>query len=144
MRRDQTQLSSGSSGNDAVSAGILAVQQTFGAFSETNTLSNNLMFEICSEDNIKQAMRTVRRNKGSPGIDGMTVDECVDYWKDHGKDIMSQLKNGKYTPQAIKGVQIPKPGGGIRQLGIPTVVDRVIQQAITQILEPLFKVTPFV
>ncbi len=146
MRRDhiqkkRTQLSSAITGDDAVKALISAEQQAFGAFSGTNTLSNNLMDRICSEGNIKQAMRTVRRNKGSPGIDGMTVDALADYWKEHGKDILHQLKNGKYVPQGIKGVQIPKPGGGERQLGIPTVVDRVIQQAILQILEPLIDPT---
>lgn len=138
IQQNKTQLSSDNPGNDAVSAGILAVQQAFGAFRETNTLSNDLMFEVCSEDNIKQAMRTVRRNKGSPGIDGMTVDAFGDYWKEHNENILHQLKNDTYAPKAIKGVQIPKPGGGTRQLGIPTVVDRVIQQAITQVLEPLF------
>lgn len=146
MRRDQiqqnkTQLSSGSPGNDAVKAGIFAVQQAFGAFIETNTLSNNRMVEICSESNINQAIRAVRKNKGSPGIDGMTVDAFGVYWEEHSENIIHQLKNGDYKPQAIKGVKIPKSGGGVRQLGIPTVVDRVIQHAITQVLEPLFDPT---
>lgn len=140
MRKDRNDdlISCGKAGNDAVNASMRAVQQVFDAFGKTETLSNTLMNDMCSESNIKQAFKSVRKNKGSPGVDRMTVDMFWDFWKEQGEEITHQLKEGTYIPQAVKGVQIPKAGGGVRQLGIPTVVDRVIQQAIAQILDPIF------
>lgn len=94
-----------------------------------------LMEEVCQPENLRQAHRQVRRNGGSPGIDGMTVDKLLDYLRTHWPDIRSQLLLGTYQPQPVKRVAIPKPGGGTRNLGVPTVLDRFIQQAILQVLQ---------
>ncbi len=84
--------------------------------------SEQLMEEICERENCKQAWSRVKANKGSPGIDGMTVEKLPDYLKQHWPEIREQLLSGTYKPQPVKRVEIPKPDGGIRKLGIPTVV----------------------
>jgi RNA-directed DNA polymerase len=97
--------------------------------------ATGLMEEVCERENLQQALRRVRANKGSPGVDGMTVDELPGYLKTHWPTIRTQLLNGTYTPQPVKRVEIPKPGGGTRALGVPTVLDRFIQQAVLQVLQ---------
>lgn len=104
-----------------------------------DTLAQDLMRVICSKDNLNRAYKRVKSNKGAPGIDGMTVEELGPYIKIRKEEIVLSLLEGRYQPKAIKGVEIPKPKGGTRQLGIPTVLDRLIQQAIHQILEPIFE-----
>jgi RNA-directed DNA polymerase len=94
-----------------------------------------LMEEVCERENCKQALARVKANKGSPGVDGMTVHELPDYLKQHWPAIREQLLGGTYKPQTVKRVEIPKPDGGIRKLGIPTVLDRFIQQAVMQVLQ---------
>jgi len=94
------------------------------------------MEEVVARENLQAALRQVRGNHGSAGIDGMTVEELPVYLKTHWPEIREQLLTGQYEPQPIKRVEIPKPGGGIRKLGIPTVVDRFIQQAVLQVLQP--------
>ncbi len=94
-----------------------------------------LMEEVCQRDNLVRALKRVRANQGSPGIDGMRVDELTDYLKEHWPRIREQLLQGAYQPQPVKRVRIPKPGGGERPLGIPTVLDRFIQQAVMQVLQ---------
>ena len=90
-----------------------------------------LMEEVCERENLKAALRRVKDNKGSPGVDGMTVNELPDYLKQHWPTIREQLLNGTYKPQPVRRVEIPKPdGGGSRKLGIPTVLDRFVQQAV--------------
>ncbi|HVH72369.1 MAG TPA: hypothetical protein VNB49_14835 [Candidatus Dormibacteraeota bacterium] len=85
--------------------------------------TERLMEEVCEWDNCKQALQRVKANKGSPGVDGMTVDELPEYLKQHGLEIGEQLRNGTYQPQPVKRVEIPKPDGqGVRKLGIPTVL----------------------
>ena len=100
------------------------------------------MEAICKSENVRQAFWQVRANKGSAGVDGMTVHQLQEYLQDHLSDIQQQLLNGTYKPMPVRRVEIPKPDGGIRKLGIPTVVDRLIQQAILQVLtwewEPTF------
>ena len=103
------------------------------------TLAQDLMSVVCSRDNLNRAYKRVKSNKGAPGIDGMTVKELGSYIREHKEEIISSLKEGRYRPEAVKGVEIPKAKGGVRQLGIPTVLDRLIQQAIHQVLEPLFE-----
>jgi len=93
------------------------------------------MEEVCERENCKQALRRVKANKGSPGIDGMTVEELTGHLKEHWPAIREQLLSGTYTPQPVKRVEIPKPDGGVRKLGIPTVLDRFIQQAVMQALQ---------
>ena len=93
------------------------------------------MEEVCERENCKQALRRVKANKGSPGIDGMTVEELPGHLKEHWPAIREQLLKGTYTPQPVRRVEIPKPDGGVRKLGIPTVLDRFIQQAVMQVLQ---------
>jgi reverse transcriptase-like protein len=94
-----------------------------------------LMEEVCERENCWQAYKRVKANKGSPGIDGMKVGELSGYLKQHWPTIREQLLNGTYKPQPVRRVEIPKPGGGVRNLGIPTVLDRFIQQAVMQVLQ---------
>lgn len=97
--------------------------------------SEQLMEEVCEWENCLQALKRVKSNKGSAGIDGMTVDALSAYLKEHWPAISEQLLSGTYKPQPVKRVEIPKPDGGVRQLGIPTVLDRMVQQAVLQVLQ---------
>ncbi|MCX6843849.1 MAG: group II intron reverse transcriptase/maturase, partial [candidate division WOR-3 bacterium] len=97
--------------------------------------ATGLMEEVCERENLQQALRRVRANKGSPGVDGMTVDALPGYLKTHWPTLRTQLLNGTYAPQPVKRVEIPKPGGGTRALGVPTVLARFIQQAVLQVLQ---------
>ena len=107
-----------------------------------NVYANNFMEEILAKDNLNEAYKRVVRNKGKHGIDGMTVDELLPYLKENGNQLRKDLLEGKYKPKSVRRVEIPKPDGGIRLLGIPTVIDRMVQQAIAQqltsIFEPIF------
>lgn len=103
---------------------------------ERPALEEGLMEEICQRENLERAWKRVRENKGSPGVDGLTIDETVDYLREHWPTIREQLLAGTYTPQPVKRVEIPKPDGGVRKLGVPCVVDRLIQQAVLQVLQP--------
>jgi len=98
--------------------------------------TERLMEEACMWENFKQALNRVRGNKGSPGVDGMTVDELPRYLMQHWPQIREQLLNGTYQPQPVKRVEIDKPdGGGVRKLGVPNVLDRFIQQLVLQVLQ---------
>jgi RNA-directed DNA polymerase len=97
--------------------------------------TNRLMEEVCERENLKEALRRVKANKGSAGIDRMTVDGIADYLKQHWPAIREQLLSGTYQPKPVRRVEIPKPDGGVRKLGIPTVLDRFIQQAVMQVLQ---------
>jgi RNA-directed DNA polymerase len=94
-----------------------------------------LMEEVCERTNCLQALKRVKSNKGSAGIDGMTVGQLPGYLKEHWPAIREQLLSGTYRPQPVRRVEIPKPDGGVRQLGIPTVLDRMVQQAVLQVLQ---------
>jgi RNA-directed DNA polymerase len=100
-----------------------------------------LMERVVESENLKKACKRVKANKGSPGIDGMTTQSLEEWLRKHEATLRRALLEGTYVPQPVKGVQIPKPGGGKRQLGIPTVVDRLIQQAILQVLDPILDPT---
>jgi len=103
---------------------------------ESPASTNRLMEEVCERENLKEALRRVKANKGSPGVDGMTVGGITDYLKQHWPAIREQLLNGTYEPQPVRRVEIPKPdGGGVRKLGIPSVLDRFVQQAVLQVLQ---------
>ncbi|MGC2462530.1 MAG: group II intron reverse transcriptase/maturase [Steroidobacteraceae bacterium] len=98
--------------------------------------TEGLMEEVCERENCQQALRRVKANKGSPGVDGMTVHEIPEYLKQHWPAIREQLLSGTYRPQPVRRVEIDKPdGGGVRKLGIPTVLDRWIQQLVLQVLQ---------
>jgi RNA-directed DNA polymerase len=94
-----------------------------------------LMEEICDPGNLKRALQRVCQNQGAPGIDGMTIQALPRYLGEHWSQIRTQLLEGSYRPRAAQRVEIPKPGGGVRKLGIPTVLDRLVQQAILQVLQ---------
>jgi len=102
---------------------------------ESPAIGEQLMEEVCERENCKQALARVKANKGSAGVDGMTVQQLPEHLKRHGPVIREQLLSGTYKPQPVKRVEIPKPDGGIRKLGIPTVLDRFIQQAVMQVLQ---------
>jgi RNA-directed DNA polymerase len=98
--------------------------------------TERLMEEVCELGNSMQALQRVKANKGSPGVDGMTVEQLPEYLKQHGQEIGEQLRNGTYQPRPVKRVEIPKPdGNGVRKLGIPCVLDRFVQQAVLQVLQ---------
>jgi RNA-directed DNA polymerase len=102
---------------------------------ESPAITEQLMEEVCERENCKQALKRVKANKGSAGVDGMTVQQLPEFLKQHWPAIREQLLNGAYKPQPVRRVEIPKPDGGVRKLGIPTVLDRLIQQAVMQVLQ---------
>jgi len=102
---------------------------------ERPTNPDRLMEEVCERENMKEALRRVKANKGSAGIDRMTVGQLSDYLKEHWPEIREQLLSGTYKPKPVRRVEIPKPDGGVRKLGIPTVLDRLIQQSVMQVLQ---------
>src|SRR5499427_11091853 len=112
--------------------------ETLVAKRQTESLAGTerLMEEVCELENCKQALQRIKANKGSPGVDGMTVEELPEYLKQHGLAIGEQLRNGTYEPQPVRRVEIQKPdGSGVRKLGIPCVLDRFVQQAVLQVLQ---------
>jgi len=125
-----------------VSDSILVTNPTGGAEDRRRrtqpALHEVLMEGIVAADNMRRAWRQVRRNRGAPGIDGMRVEDFPAYARGHWPTIKQALLDGTYSPQPVRRVSIPKPGGGERLLGIPTVVDRIIQQAIAQVMGPIF------
>lgn len=104
-------------------------------------LDNALMEQVIERGNLLRALKRVQQNKGSPGVDGRTAEELTDYLHEHWPAIREQLLAGRYQPSVVKRVEIPKPGGGVRMLGIPTVLDRFIQQAVLQVLQPVIDPT---
>ena len=100
-------------------------------------LHDNLMEAVLSPANLQRAWRRVKSNRGAPGIDGMHIDDFPAFAREHWPVIRQTLSDGRYQPQPVRRVMIPKPGGGERMLGIPTVTDRVIQQAIAQVMTPI-------
>ena len=102
---------------------------------ESPARTDRLMEVVCERENLKEAVRRVKSNKGSAGVDGMTVDDVASYLAQHWPAIRTRLLAGTYEPQPVRRVEIPKPDGGVRKLGIPTVLDRFIQQAVLQVLQ---------
>ena len=106
----------------------------------TNFQMDSLMEQILHKDNLNKAYKKVKSNKGAEGVDGMSVDELLGFLKDNQKQLIQQIKDGKYKPNPVRRVEIPKETKGeFRKLGVPTVVDRVFQQAITQVLSPSYE-----
>lgn len=105
------------------------------------TTTETLMEEICNPTSLREALQRVKANKGSPGVDGMTVQELPGYLKEHWPSLREELLSGTYTPQPVRRVEIEKPDGGVRKLGIPTALDRFIQQAALQVLQRYFDPT---
>lgn len=98
-----------------------------------------LLEKILSKDNLNKAYKQVYRNKGASGVDGVTVEELSSYIKEHKEEILWQIRNRKYKPQPVRRVEIPKENGKMRKLGIPSVIDRVLQQALVQVLTPIYE-----
>ena len=113
--------------------GIESTAAKLGTESQANT--DKLIEEVCEKENLKEALRRVKANAGAAGVDGMTVKELPDYLRENWPRIREQLLTGTYRPQPVRRVEIPKSGGGMRKLGIPTVVDRFVQQAVLQVLQ---------
>jgi RNA-directed DNA polymerase len=131
----------GGSGEGGTGTAACEEEQAATATNRERALTSRLMEEVCKRDNLNRAYKRVKANKGAPGIDGMTVGELYGWIKEHGEGLIESLLNGSYKPQAVKAVEIPKPGGGTRELGIPTVVDRLVQQTILQVLDPILDPT---
>ena len=99
----------------------------------------DLLERILDRNNLNRAYKRVRANKGAPGIDGMTVEDALPWLREHREELLESIRQGKYKPQPVRRKEIPKPDGGVRKLGIPTVIDRIIQQAIAQQLVPIYE-----
>jgi len=110
-----------------------------GKMNESQEVTTRLMEKVCEPKNLLEALRRVKANGGSCGADGMTTEQLARYLQDNWKKIRQELLEGRYKPQPVRRVEIPKPNGGKRQLGIPTVIDRLIQQAILQVLQPIWE-----
>lgn len=138
-KRQKNQLELAFMAEDTGEAPRAAIEGTESLAAERGTespaIGERLMEEVCERENCKQALKRVKANKGSPGVDGMTVNDLTGYLKQHWPAIREQLLSGTYRPQPVKRVEIPKPDGGVRKLGIPTVLDRFIQQAVMQVLQ---------
>jgi RNA-directed DNA polymerase len=113
--------------------------QVKGAGEQKRALAMNLMQAVCSHENIKRAYKQVKQNKGVAGIDNMPVTEFAEWFVKEGDNLLKAIQTGNYQPKAVKLAEILKPNGGIRKLGIPTVTDRIIQQAIAQVLSPIYE-----
>jgi group II intron reverse transcriptase/maturase len=113
--------------------------QSIGGQKVTEADGADLLERILSRDNLNSAYKRVKANKGAPGVDGMTVEEALPWLREHREELLDSIRQGKYKPQPVRRKEIPKPDGGVRKLGIPTVIDRIIQQAIAQQLTPIFE-----
>ena len=129
LQRDSTECEGYAGAQSAVQPGS----------GETAGRSQNLLEAILYRDNLNRAYNRVKANKGAPGVDGVTVEEALPWLKEHGKEMTEAIRSGKYKPTAVRRKEIPKPDGGVRKLGIPTVKDRIVQQAIAQQLMPQYE-----
>ena len=132
-------LRHGASGEGGTGAGARVEPQALTALEQQRALTQDLMERVASSANLNRAYKRVKANKGAPGADGMTVQDLRPWLAEHKDALVAQLVRGDYRPQPVKGVEIPKPAGGVRQLGIPSVVDRLVQQAILQVLQPILE-----
>jgi len=129
-------LRHGAGGGGGTDPAAFAEQQASTATADARDSTRHLMEEVAGSANLNRAYRRVKANRGAPGVDGMTVADLRGWVAANREGLIAALLDGSYRPQPVLGVMIPKPGGGERQLGIPTVVDRLVQQAILQVLEP--------
>lgn len=125
--------------NRGESSGVVRSEEALTATDgDERSGASDLLAKALERENLLVALKRVRQNRGSPGIDGMTVEELTEHLREHWPRLREELLAGRYQPSAVKRQQIPKSGGGMRELGIPTVLDRFIQQALLQVLQPLF------
>ena len=106
---------------------------------ERDSAEPDILGKILNKDNLNRAYKRVKANKGAPGVDGMTIEEAFLWLKEHNHELTERIRKGHYTPSPVRRVEIPKPDGGVRKLGIPTVIDRIIQQAMSQQLIPIYE-----
>ena len=106
---------------------------------ERDSAEPDILGKILEKDNLNRAYKRVKANKGAPGIDGMTVEDALPWLKEHNHELIQRIRSGHYTPSPVRRKEIPKPDGGVRKLGIPTVIDRIIQQAMAQQLMPIYE-----
>lgn len=137
----EADLRHGNPGEGGTGPGVREESQASAALEPARALTDRLMEEVCQRDNLNRAYHRVKANKGAPGIDGMAVEDLRDWIAWHKQELLSSLLDGSYRPSAVRGVSIPKPDGGERQLGIPTEVDRLVQQALLQVLTGLLDPT---
>jgi RNA-directed DNA polymerase len=137
----QASLRLGATGEGGTGPGACAEPQARAAWEQQRALTQMLMEEVASSANLNQAYRRVKANKGAAGVDAMSITELLPWIRENRERLIASLLDGSYQPNTVRGVEIPKPGGGKRQLGIPTVVDRLVQQAILQVLEPILDPT---
>jgi RNA-directed DNA polymerase len=135
-------LRHGVTGEGGTGPGTCEERQASTAWDQNRALTQHLMEDIASSANLNQAYKRVKANGGAPGVDGMTVADLRPWIAENRERLIASLLDGSYRPQVVRGVEIPKPDGkGVRKLGIPTVVDRLVQQAIVQVLEPILDPT---
>ena len=134
---DQLELPLAPRGETPSAAGSGEVVAATRGIDHSGPMTGSMLLEhVVERRNLVHALQRVQRNQGSPGVDGLTVEELPGYLRQHWPALREQLLAGTYQPAAVRRVEIPKSGGGVRMLGIPTVVDRFIQQAILQVLQP--------
>jgi len=131
----------GAAGDGGTGSGACAERQALTAWERQRALTHTIMEDVASSTNLNRAYKRVKANKGAAGADGMTVADLLPWLRENRERLIATLLDGSYRPQLVRGVEIPKPGGGMRQLGIPTVADRLVQQAILQVLEPILDPT---
>jgi len=143
MRTDDAQAHASEAGTDNgrryLPDAATGAEARTAAVGQTNTEARRLMVAVVERGNLRLAYQRVVENKGAPGVDGMTVAEFKDWLKAHWPTVRAALLSDSYLPQPVRAVEIPKPSGGVRTLGIPTVLDRLIQQAVLQVLQPIFE-----
>ena len=139
MRNAENLVREGCPQKDSAEHEGYAGAQSGGSRESREADGTDLLERILSRENLNRAYKRVKANKGAPGIDGMTVEDALPCLREHREELLEQIRSGKYKPQPVRRKEIPKPDGGVRQLGIPTVIDRVIQQAIAQQLSPIFE-----
>ncbi len=125
----------GASGESGTGSAAYEEWRASTALNRRRAVTGSLMERVCERENLNRAYKRVKTNKGAPGIDGMSARELYGWLKEHKEELVGKLLDGSYEPQPVLGKEIEKPGGGKRRLGIPTVVDRLVQQAIIQVLD---------
>ena len=108
---------------------------------ERDSAEPDILGKILDKDNLNRAYKRVKANKGAPGVDGMTIEAALPWLKEHNHELTERIRKGKYTPSPVRRMEIPKSDGGVRRLGIPTVIDRIIQQAMLQQLMPVYELS---
>ena len=137
---DAENIESCSQRDSAERKGYVRAHRSFNRiWKERDSAEPDILGKILNKDNLNRAYKRVKANKGAPGIDGMTIEQALPWLKEHNHELTERIRKGHYTSSPVRRVEIPKPDGGVRKLGIPTVVDRIIQQAITQQLMPIFE-----